>query len=90
MDAHVWVPLIGGAVVGAMGVALGLLAALHWHRRGTPARLTFHRPTTGVLVVEVRARISAAYAEELRTWFEREEQRVYGEGASVLLVALDP
>lgn len=80
--AHVLVPFLGGAVVGAIGVALGFWVRLRQPMH--PARLGFHRPAPGVLVVEVRSTISAAYAEQIRTWFEAEEPET-----SVLVVCLE-
>lgn len=72
-----------GWLLAILSTSLGIWAGKRF-RLADPAKLTFHRPREGVLVVEVRQDLSAKYAEHLRAWLEQVE----GQGTSVLVVAL--
>lgn len=83
MDAQLLGTFLGGAFLGAFVLGLAVYTRLRWPAR-PDSRVTFHRPKPHMLVVEVRANISAAYAEQIRTWFEAEEPET-----RVLIVCLE-
>lgn len=85
MDAALLTAFAAGAILGCVGSAVGIWATQR-RRRGPfdLAKMTFHRPREGVLVVEIREDLSATYAAQIRSWLEAVE----AEGTAVLVVAL--